>query len=241
MSSYPRPRFQFRPPAFAFRLEKLGLTFPIHRECQAQLLIPCEVTASIAAVELIATTRNVARPAEPLQSIGPCHFCFERWGLNQVGGLAVATVSHRRKRPTCLKAPIRKPFAYLPPGVAARDVLPVKPIHRNAIFERSSLSGPTALLAIIHINQNKRMKARTFLGALRRAQNTPPAGGAPFRLRWVPHSCDFGKGGAPGNSDLTEKPSQTAIQESRIGGEGFSQQGPKAAHVPKACMRHPRR
>jgi hypothetical protein len=30
-------------------------------------------------------------------------FCFERWGLNQVGGLAIAAVSHRRNGPTCFK------------------------------------------------------------------------------------------------------------------------------------------
>jgi len=40
-------------------------------------------------------------PLTPCGALGPA-FSFERWGLNQVGGLAGAA-SHRRKRPTCFK------------------------------------------------------------------------------------------------------------------------------------------
>jgi len=50
-------------------------------------------------------TRARARSTAPLTPCGAWDttFCFERWGLNQAGGLAVAAVCHRRKGPTCLK------------------------------------------------------------------------------------------------------------------------------------------
>ena len=82
----------------------------------------------------------------------PSLLSFELEGLNQVGGLTVAAVSHRRKGPPCLKSPIRKPFAYLPPGVT--DDPTVEPIRRNAIPERSPLTGPTALLAIKYASES---------------------------------------------------------------------------------------
>ncbi len=81
--------------------------------------------------------------------------------MNQVGGFncsgdlmiteSCGGVSPPEKAHS-LQAPIRKPFAYRPPGPSDRDEL--KPIPENAILELSPLIGPTFLLAVKYLTQS---------------------------------------------------------------------------------------
>jgi len=83
--SGPRPRFQFGPFSGP---KKLGLILSLPREHQAQPLFRARAPSTA--------------PLTPCGAISPA-FCFERWGLTQVGGLAATAASHRRFGPTCFK------------------------------------------------------------------------------------------------------------------------------------------
>jgi len=100
--SIPRPHFQLGP---LFRPREAGIDSPdlSGRSSSAPRSAPTRRGICRAKARRYKCFRARARSTAPLTPCGAWEttFCFERWGLNQVGGLTVAAVCHRRKGPTC--------------------------------------------------------------------------------------------------------------------------------------------